>query len=70
MPRAMGLFRKAGFEVEAWPSDYRTAGPGDAWRVFASPSEGLRRLDFVVKEWLGLAVNRLTGKSDALFPAP
>ncbi len=35
MPRAMGLFRKAGFEVEAWPSDYRTAGPGDAWRLFA-----------------------------------
>ena len=70
MPRAIGLFRKAGFDVEAWPSDYRTAGPGDAWRVFASPSEGLRRLDFVVKEWLGLVVNWLTGRSDKLFPAP
>jgi uncharacterized SAM-binding protein YcdF (DUF218 family) len=70
MPRAMGLFRKAGFDVEAWPSDYRTAGAGDAWMVFSSPVEGIRRLDFVVKEWLGLAVNRLTGKSDALFPAP
>jgi uncharacterized SAM-binding protein YcdF (DUF218 family) len=70
MPRAMGLFRKAGFGVEPWPSDYRTAGPGDAWMVFSSPVEGIRRLDFVVKEWLGLAVNRLTGKSDELFPAP
>lgn len=70
MPRAMGLFRKAGFDVQAWPSDYRTAGPGDAWMLFASPVEGIRRLDFVVKEWLGLAVNRLTGKSDELFPAP
>ncbi|MDP1909618.1 MAG: YdcF family protein [Hyphomicrobium sp.] len=70
MPRAMGLFRKAGFDVEPWPSDYRTAGPGDAWMLFASPVEGIRRLDFVVKEWLGLAVNRLTGKSDELFPAP
>ncbi len=70
MPRSMGLFRKAGFDVEPWPSDYRTAGPGDAWMLFASPVEGLRRLDFVVKEWLGLAVNRLTGKSDVLFPAP
>ena len=70
MPRAIGLFRKAGFDVEAWPSDYRTAGPGDAWRVFASPSEGLRRLDFVVKEWLGLVVNWLTGRSESCFPAP
>ena len=70
MPRSMGLFRKAGFDVEPWPSDYRTAGPGDAWMLFGSPVEGLRRLDFVVKEWLGLAVNRLTGKSDVLFPAP
>ena len=70
MPRSMGLFRKAGFDVEPWPTDYRTAGPGDAWMLFGSPVEGLRRLDFVVKEWLGLTVNRLTGKSDVLFPAP
>src|SRR5690606_23198947 len=26
MPRAMALFRKAGFDVLAWPADYRTAG--------------------------------------------
>jgi len=70
MPRAMGLFRKAGFDVEAWPTDYRTAGPSDAWMLFSSPVEGLRRLDFVVKEWLGLLVNRVTGRSDELFPAP
>jgi uncharacterized SAM-binding protein YcdF (DUF218 family) len=70
MPRAMGLFRKAGFDVESWPTDYRTAGTRDAWMLFASPVEGLRRLDFVVKEWLGLLVNRVTGRSDALFPAP
>ena len=70
MPRAIGLFRKAGFPVEAWPVDYRTAGPGDAWMLFASPVEGLRRLDFVAKEWLGLLVNWLTGRSEALLPAP
>jgi uncharacterized SAM-binding protein YcdF (DUF218 family) len=70
MPRAIGLFRKAGFNVEAWPVDYRTAGPGDAWRLFASPVEGLRRLDLVAREWLGLLVNRLTDRSQALLPAP
>ena len=26
MPRAMGAFRQAGFEVEPWPVDYRTRG--------------------------------------------
>ena len=70
MPRAMGLFRKAGFDVEAWPTDYRTIGPGAAWAPFASPGDGLMRLDFVSKEWLGLLFNWLSGRSDALLPGP
>jgi uncharacterized SAM-binding protein YcdF (DUF218 family) len=70
MPRAMGLFRKAGFDVEPWPVDFRTAGPGDAWMLFDNPGEGLRRLDTVLREWIGLVVNRLSGRSDALLPAP
>jgi uncharacterized SAM-binding protein YcdF (DUF218 family) len=70
MPRAVGLFRKARFDVEPWPVDYRTAGPGDALLLFKSPIDGLRRLDFVVREWVGLVVNRLTGRSDDFFPAP
>ena len=70
MPRAIGLFRTAGYPIEAWPVDYRTAGPEDAWMLFASPVEGLRRLDFVTKEWLGLFVNWLTGRSETLLPAP
>jgi len=70
MPRAMGTFRKAGFAVEPWPVDYRTAGPGDAARFFSSPVEGLRRLDMAVHEWLGLFVYWLTGRSSAFFPGP
>ena len=70
MPRAMGLFRKAGFELEAWPTDYRTIGPPDAWAPFASPGAGLHRLDFVVKEWIGLLFNWLSGRSDTLLPGP
>jgi uncharacterized SAM-binding protein YcdF (DUF218 family) len=70
MPRAMGIFRKAGFPVEAWPVDYRTVGPADALVPFYSPSEGLRRLDTAVREWIGLVVNWVTAQSDALFPAP
>ncbi len=36
MPRAVGLFRKVGFDVEPWPVDYRTAGRADAWMLFAT----------------------------------
>jgi uncharacterized SAM-binding protein YcdF (DUF218 family) len=70
MPRAMGVFRQAGFPVEPWPVDYRTAGPGDALRLFDAPSEGLRRLEAAVREWIGLLAYRLSGRSDALFPGP
>jgi uncharacterized SAM-binding protein YcdF (DUF218 family) len=70
MPRAVGLFRKVGFDVEPWPVDYRTAGRADAWRLFTSPIDGLKRLDLVVKEWVGLVVNKLTGRADDLVPGP
>lgn len=70
MPRAMGLFRKAGFTVEPWPVDYRTAGSDDAFVPFYSPSNGLLRLDMAAREWAGLFVNWITGRSDALLPKP
>src|SRR5581483_10462613 len=70
MPRAMGVFRRAGFAVEAWPVDYRTADAWDAVRLFDAPSDGLKRLDTAVREWVGLVAYRLTGRSDALFPGP
>lgn len=70
MPRAIGLFRKAGFPVEAWPVDYRTAGSGDIFVPFYSPSEGLRRLDTAVREWAGLFVSWLTGQSKSILPKP
>jgi uncharacterized SAM-binding protein YcdF (DUF218 family) len=70
MPRAIGVFRKVGFDVEPWPVDYRTAGPQDAWRLFDAPSEGLRRFEAGLREWIGLLAYRLSGRSDELFPGP
>jgi uncharacterized SAM-binding protein YcdF (DUF218 family) len=70
MPRAIGAFRAAGFVVEPWPVDYRTAGPWDAVRLFDAPADGLKRLDTAMHEWIGLVSYRVTGRSDALFPAP
>jgi len=68
MPRAMGCLRKAGVNVRAWPVDYRTRGAADLWRAFAVPSNGLRRMDMVAKEWVGLFVYRLLGYTKSLFP--
>jgi uncharacterized SAM-binding protein YcdF (DUF218 family) len=69
MPRAMGAFREAGLEAEPWPVDYRTRGRDDLMRPFDKVSEGLRRVDVATREWAGLLAYRLTGRSDALFPA-
>lgn len=70
MPRAMGLFRKAGFDVIAYPVDYRTRGQEDLTRPFERIPQGLMRLDVAVNEWLGLLAYRLLGRIDTLFPAP
>jgi uncharacterized SAM-binding protein YcdF (DUF218 family) len=70
MPRAIGVFRKAGFSVEPYPVDWRThrveAGPP----LFVTMRDGLWRTDTAVHEWVGLAVYWLTGRSSELFPAP
>lgn len=68
MPRAVGCFRKAGIKVLPWPVDYRTRGRADLWRFFSRPSEGLRRVDFAVKEWIGLVAYYALGRTSALLP--
>lgn len=70
MPRSMGIFRKAGFSVIAYPTDYRTFGDARDWRPSLDASRSMRNLDTSAHEWIGLISYRLTGKTDALFPAP
>ena len=70
MPRSIGYFRAAGFPVEAYPVDWRTRGPEDMLRPFTTLGDGLRRTDTAVREWAGLFVGRLTGRTSELFPAP
>ncbi len=70
MPRSVGIFRKVGWEVTAYPVDFRTGGWPDQTRGFSSVSDGLRRTEVATREWLGLLVYWVTGKTDALFPAP
>src|SRR6185436_17105876 len=70
MPRAMGAFRAAGFDVVAYPVDFRTDGSSALTTPFAFVSQGLRMTDTATKEWIGLISYYLTGKTSALFPAP
>ncbi|WP_375407809.1 YdcF family protein [uncultured Methylobacterium sp.] len=70
MPRSMGCFRKAGFDVVAYPVDYRTGGPRDAARFNSFASTGLLLLDLVAKEWVGLVAYKLAGYTDDWFPSP
>lgn len=67
MPRALGVFRKAGLDVAPFPVDYRADPPSWRWRLI-----GTRRLEALrgaVKEYVGLAAYYLAGRTDTLFPA-
>jgi uncharacterized SAM-binding protein YcdF (DUF218 family) len=70
MPRSMGLFRKAGFSVRAYPVDYRTLGGWRDWRPTLDPARGLRLFDLAVHEWIGLAAYHMSGRIPDWFPAP
>lgn len=68
MPRAVGVFRKAGFDVVPYPVDYRTRGRVDLMRLFETIGDGLKRTDVAFKEWVGLIAYRVTGRTDDLLP--
>ena len=70
MPRSVGLFRKAGFDVEAYPVDWRVGGRADLLTLSASRWDGLDRADLAVREWMGLIAYWATGKIDDLLPGP
>jgi uncharacterized SAM-binding protein YcdF (DUF218 family) len=70
MPRSVGVFRKAGFAVEPYPADWRTGGRLDRLGFTTFASEGLDHTDSALREWIGLAAYRISGKTDAFFPGP
>jgi uncharacterized SAM-binding protein YcdF (DUF218 family) len=70
MPRSVGLFRKAGFNVEPYPVDWRTGGRADLWKFETNLDRGLERVDIAIREWIGLAAYWVTGNSSEFFPGP
>jgi uncharacterized SAM-binding protein YcdF (DUF218 family) len=69
MPRAVGVFRKQGWDIIPYPVSFKTEG-----KYIAGPSfdlaDGLERLNRGTKEWVGLAAYYFMGRTSALFPAP
>lgn len=70
MPRAIGAFRAAGFDVEAYPVDWRTSGAPAAFNINSAFVAGLNNFDAATREFIGLLAYRLTGRSSELLPAP
>jgi|JI10StandDraft_1071094.scaffolds.fasta_scaffold209932_2 uncharacterized SAM-binding protein YcdF (DUF218 family) len=60
MPRSMATFRKAGWNVTAYPVDFRT-GNETPWHTY-SLRDGARNWQLVLHELLGLTAYRLTGR--------
>ena len=70
MPRAMGVFEKAGFHPIAYPVAFRTLGGEGDPRVVLDPAKNLQTLQLALHEWIGLAAYWASGRIDHLFPGP
>ncbi|MCW8915548.1 MAG: YdcF family protein [Magnetovibrio sp.] len=69
MPRAVGLFRKAGWSIMAHPVDYGTLPGGHiSWTPKWPGSLG--PLNAAIYEWAGLVFAWTRGKIDDVFPGP
>jgi uncharacterized SAM-binding protein YcdF (DUF218 family) len=70
MPRAMGTFRKAGWNnVLAFPIDYVT-GENDAFSPTFGLGANLNILSEAIREYIGLAVYNYLDRTPELFPGP
>ena len=68
MPRAVGTFRAAGWEVIPAPVEYLFGRESNfAWGTF-NPVRQFFWVSRITHEWIGLFVYRVLGRSDALFP--
>lgn len=69
MPRAVGVFRRYGWEMLPYPVDFLT----DADGTQSAPmnlTQGLADLAIGLHEWIGLSAYWLTGKTGSAFPKP
>ena len=70
MPRSVGLLRKAGVDVEAYPVDWRLGARTERLTLSTVAGDGFTRSDLAVREWMGVIAYWATGKIDDLLPGP
>ncbi len=68
MPRAVGVFRKAGWRVVPYPVDYLTDGR-KTFQLALRPFYGLTSLNRGGREWIGLLAYFVLGRTDTFFPS-
>ena len=69
MPRAIGTFRKAGWNIQAYPVDFNTP-QNFQWQFFFNFSGGLMQIGQFAHEVVGLIVYKITGRSQSFLPEP
>lgn len=69
MPRSVGAFRRLGWNVVAFPVDFKTAGAHERVTGFDFV-EQLRLVNRGLKEWVGLTMYYLMGWTSEWFPGP
>lgn len=69
MPRAVGVFRKVGWNVLPFPVDYITDVESRFHPEFGIGAN-LQTVSEALREWIGLAAYHLMGRTDTWFPAP
>ena len=69
MPRSVGIARRLGIHVVPWPTDYRSYR-GHYRKLDFDFHDHMKSLQPAVKEWIGLTVYYLTGKTDSWLPGP
>ena len=69
MPRSVGIARKLGIHVIPSPTDYRSYR-GPYRKLDFDFYDHMKSLQPAVKEWIGLTVYYLTGRTSSWLPAP
>ncbi|MCR4269424.1 YdcF family protein [Nitratireductor sp. ZSWI3] len=68
MPRAVGVFREAGFPVLPWPVDYKTAGNERFGFAEDNALDSLRNVSVGIREWVAIAAYRFAGRTGSMLP--
>ena len=70
MPRAIGTFKKVGWNVVPYSVDFKTSEYNNFFKINRNFLSGLKSLNNVTYEWLGLFYYKLINRTDDFLPCP